>query len=462
MSFKVYYLIVYLLIDMNKCIASKNVAVIGAGAAGLISAKLFIENGFDLCIYEKSDRIGGVWNCDRMGPMYDSIKTNLPVEVMEINEGFPFPPKEDSSYVGHKEVLNYLEIFTKKNNLNKITRLSHEVNSIDYLNSKWHIEFNCNNCIKTETHDYVVVCNGHYNTPYSPTYEGIINFKGKIFHSKDYCKFNLSEFIDKSILVIGARSSANDIARELAHVCKNIYISDRNLEKGPIGYGKLQHCTSFSYISGDGSFVFSDGLVVKEIDILFYCTGYVYDYPFMKTSNQSLNYFSRQENEIIQSNLDQLIIDKGRAVLNLYQHVFLNENPTLAFVGIPWAIAPFHLFYLQALWIINIFSNKSSLPSLLDRNQWIVNHINQLKETGASPDKFHYLGDKQWGYLRYLSSEAGVFDRKQDLYINMNEEIYNDNKLSAPKYPGADDTYRSRKYIVDRDSGTWDVSKFSN
>lgn len=38
-----------------------NVAVIGAGAAGLACAKHALEYGYNVTIYEKSEKLGGVW-----------------------------------------------------------------------------------------------------------------------------------------------------------------------------------------------------------------------------------------------------------------------------------------------------------------------------------------------------------------------------------------------------------------
>lgn len=38
-----------------------NVAVIGAGTAGLCSAKHSIAHDFNVTIYEQNDQIGGIW-----------------------------------------------------------------------------------------------------------------------------------------------------------------------------------------------------------------------------------------------------------------------------------------------------------------------------------------------------------------------------------------------------------------
>lgn len=80
------------------------VAVIGAGASGLCSAKLAIEQGHNVVIYEKTDVIGGVWwytdeiGKDKYGinihtPMYQglvyaSYESN---NVQQIHDSLYFP-----------------------------------------------------------------------------------------------------------------------------------------------------------------------------------------------------------------------------------------------------------------------------------------------------------------------------------------------------------------------------------
>ena len=41
----------------------------------------------------------------------------------------------------------------------------------------------------------------------------------------------------------------------------------------------------------------------------------------------------------------------GRKVRGLYQHVFAAQDPTLAFLGLPFSVVPFPLFHLQATWL---------------------------------------------------------------------------------------------------------------
>ena len=45
-----------------------SVAIIGAGAAGLITAKVLLEDGFDVQLYTRDGSVGGVWYKDRVYP----------------------------------------------------------------------------------------------------------------------------------------------------------------------------------------------------------------------------------------------------------------------------------------------------------------------------------------------------------------------------------------------------------
>lgn len=38
-----------------------SIAVIGAGVSGIGSARVFIEKGYDVTVYEATDKLGGIW-----------------------------------------------------------------------------------------------------------------------------------------------------------------------------------------------------------------------------------------------------------------------------------------------------------------------------------------------------------------------------------------------------------------
>ena len=62
--------------------AGKRVAVLGAGAAGLVASRLLREAGFGVRCFERTGDVGGVWRYRPEDVMYKSLVTNLPKEIM--------------------------------------------------------------------------------------------------------------------------------------------------------------------------------------------------------------------------------------------------------------------------------------------------------------------------------------------------------------------------------------------
>ena len=104
----------------------KVVAVIGAGAAGLVSARYLLANDFEVIVFEHDSSVGGTWLYSPLTPstnqqnegedgdldplrsaIYDSLVTNLPMQAMAFSD-FPFV-NDEISFVHHPVVLEYLQ-----------------------------------------------------------------------------------------------------------------------------------------------------------------------------------------------------------------------------------------------------------------------------------------------------------------------------------------------------------------
>ena len=154
-------------------------AIVGAGAAGLILSKTLLDHGIKPVIFEKSSSVGGVWKYEKRecqensisSPMYDSLLTNLPIYVMEINSNYPYNETSEFSYIGHKDVLYYLQQYAENEELLPYIKFGVAVNSISKENDskKWALESITNgNEVNVDFFDNVVVCNGHYTVPFTP------------------------------------------------------------------------------------------------------------------------------------------------------------------------------------------------------------------------------------------------------------------------------------------------------
>ena len=61
----------------------RTLAVVGAGAAGLIAAKVLLDDGFDVTLFERDLDLGGTWS-DKMA--YLELHTQQPGGTMEFSD----------------------------------------------------------------------------------------------------------------------------------------------------------------------------------------------------------------------------------------------------------------------------------------------------------------------------------------------------------------------------------------
>ncbi|KAK9908844.1 hypothetical protein WJX75_003644 [Coccomyxa subellipsoidea] len=137
---------------------SLRVAVIGAGAAGLVTARELIREGHRTTIFEQGSRLGGVWvYTDKVeeshgqpggeivaeervhSSMYAGLRTNLPREVMSYTD-FPFTRSwgDTRRFCGHAEVEAYLEAFAAAFDLEKHIRFNTSVLRVSHCERGGH------------------------------------------------------------------------------------------------------------------------------------------------------------------------------------------------------------------------------------------------------------------------------------------------------------------------------------
>ncbi|CAA7034238.1 unnamed protein product [Microthlaspi erraticum] len=123
-------------------IQSRHVAVIGAGAAGLVAARELRREGHSVVVFERQKQVGGTWiYTDRVesdplsvdptrivvhSSVYGSLRTNLPRECMGFRD-FPFAIRSGESrdqrrFPSHGEVLAYLRDFSKEFGIEELIR----------------------------------------------------------------------------------------------------------------------------------------------------------------------------------------------------------------------------------------------------------------------------------------------------------------------------------------------------
>src|SRR5689334_10112698 len=120
--------------------AGMQVAVIGAGAAGLTTAKALCEVGIRPIVYEASDRLGGLWVYREQGegPAYRSLRTNTSRQITAFSD-FPFPTNLPL-YPAREAVEIYLEQYADAFGLRPLIRFGCSVRSLRQIaDGRWQL-----------------------------------------------------------------------------------------------------------------------------------------------------------------------------------------------------------------------------------------------------------------------------------------------------------------------------------
>ncbi|KAL2337150.1 hypothetical protein Fmac_011596 [Flemingia macrophylla] len=329
------------------------VAVVGAGVAGLATARELRREALDVVVFEKSDHLGGMWRYDPRNDsdpvgsdpnrdvvhtsLYRSLRTNLPRQLMGFLD-YPFPDREGGDprrFPGHEEVLWFLNRFADEFGLRGLIRFGSEVVRVERVGDSWVVESRTrDDSFSREIFQAVVVCTGHFTEPRLPTIPGIEKWPGYQIHSHNY---RVPEpFRGQIVVVIGFAASAFDISRDIAKVAKEVHIATRSADVKVMklaNHSNIWQHKMVKCVSEDSMVAFDDGSSVYA-DVIFYCTGYKYHYPFLETNG--------------------IVTIEDNRVGPLYKHVFPPAlAPWLSFVGIP-----------EKIDYCNWLAAKSGLPPL--------------------------------------------------------------------------------------------------
>ena len=132
---------------------------------------------------------------------------------------------------------------------------------------------------RSEEFDYVIVSTGHFSVPNVPHFEGVEKFPGRVMHGHDFR--DAQEFSGKSLLVVGASYSAEDIALQChKYGAKSVTMCWRTKPMGfhwPEGMDERPLLTQAR--GQDGAF---QGRLEPDVDAIILCTGYQHHFPFLE------------------------------------------------------------------------------------------------------------------------------------------------------------------------------------
>lgn len=338
------------------------VAIIGAGASGAIALDaLLAERVFTrIVVFERRNDTGGVWCFDpnpeprplsvpsAAGPEildppldapkslpswtpssrqerfettanYSTLSTNVPESAMTFSDQPKWPVRSvPSKYVHNSVVHQYLHEYFAPHTSH--LRLGATVEEMWRDGDSWRIVYrqrqDRQDLWQQDSFDAVVLATGHYHIPFIPYVSGLRQFQlrhpERVVHSKHY-RYQ-SDFCGKRVLLVGGRASARDLVRDLVEVCPRVLQSLRTPTQ--VKHTGVTYKPTITRFDAEHERVhFQDGSS-ENVDVVIYCTGYQFSFPFLNTPKSTTNDFSNQAR-----------------VKGLYQHTFYIQDPTLCLVG---------------------------------------------------------------------------------------------------------------------------------
>lgn len=197
-----------------------DVAVIGAGPAGLVLAKRLQETNKSFEVFERHTGVGGIWDIDAPGsPMYESAH----FISSRTHSGFPdFPMPDDfPDYPNHRQLLSYIRSFADAFDLKRHISFGMSVKTaIPADDGTWLLDFENGQQRRAR---YLVCANGVTWEPNEITWPG--EFNGEVRHSVTYR--SPDEMRGKRVLVVGAGNSGVDIACDASFAADQAFLSVR-------------------------------------------------------------------------------------------------------------------------------------------------------------------------------------------------------------------------------------------
>lgn len=441
----------------------RNVAIIGAGAAGLANAKYFMEAGHDVTIFEIGTRIGGLWayqNDSGRSSAYKSLHINTSKKVTAFSD---FPMIEDTAiFPSHWEMCDYLNAYADRFQLRERVRFNSEVVNLEPITSgeggRWRLRTHDGDW---ESFDAVVIATGHLTEPNMPAV--VSGFTGQLMHSHDYKE--PWQFRGSRVLVMGTGNSGLDIAADLCTVADRTFLSVRspelvtpkfvgniplgwveapfrkpwlpsdlylivrrvmtwlvhgNMER--LGFGKpplrthpISHATLINHVryrrvlvrpgvvSVSGKTVtFSDGSE-EELDAIICATGYLMKFPF----------------------LDESIVSAGPdGSLNLYGRAVPPKWPGLYFGGYfnSNGLSNLRMFEHQARWFAELESGTVVLPDEAEMRREIEATKRFIRRRYPAGLRYAYEMEP-FPYLRFLERERKHSEARRRRTISSPAEV---------------------------------------
>jgi cation diffusion facilitator CzcD-associated flavoprotein CzcO len=197
----------------------RSVAVVGAGFGGVGAAAMLRRAGYeDVTVFERGQRVGGVWNHNT----YPGAACDVPSHLYEFS--FQPNPRWSRRYAPQAEIQSYLEQVAQRHGVLEKIRTGTDVTraSWDEGSGKWLLQTSGG----SHEADILITACGQLSVPKVPPIAGLDRFAGPAFHTARW-RHDV-DLAGKRVAVLGTGCSAIQVVPAIQPVVAQLDVYQRS------------------------------------------------------------------------------------------------------------------------------------------------------------------------------------------------------------------------------------------
>ena len=216
-------------VDDDRVEHAMKVGIIGAGIAGLSTAKTLRRFGHEVVVLESAPDVGGVWSATRR---YPGVSTQSPRDTYAFSD-HPMP-SHWPQWPSGEQVQEYLASYARRFGLDDVIRLRTVVEAAEPVGQGWRLGVRPTGAAgeggEVVEVDHLVVANGIFSEPAVPDYPGLEAFAaagGRLVAAPQLT--DAAQAAGAHVVVVGYGKSACDVATAVAGTAASTHVVARQL-----------------------------------------------------------------------------------------------------------------------------------------------------------------------------------------------------------------------------------------
>jgi cation diffusion facilitator CzcD-associated flavoprotein CzcO len=197
----------------------RSIAIVGGGLAGVGAAALLKRAGRnDVTVFEKGDRVGGVWHHNT----YPGAACDVPSHLYEFS--FAPNPKWSRRFAPQAEIQRYVEDVARREGVYDRIRTGTEVTDArwDAERSRWTLETSAG----PHEADVLITACGQLSVPSVPPIPGLDTFSGPAFHTARWD--HDTDLTGKRVALLGTGCSAIQVGPAIQPIVSHLDVYQRS------------------------------------------------------------------------------------------------------------------------------------------------------------------------------------------------------------------------------------------